>query len=124
MLRRASGRKGGKKEEGRGCVNGLDLSSRGAALLRSVSHTSSPRALLLLHDELVLLAGRLGLEALPGEAALKEVDEDIPDGLEVIAPGLFDAQMIVNRGVTRCTREGSALAGRNVLEGTGVPISL
>jgi len=80
--------------------------------------------LLLLHNEFVLLGGRLGLEALPGEAALEEVDEDVADGLEVVAAGLLDAKMVVDGGVTGGTGQGAALALGDVLEGAGVTVPL
>lgn len=80
--------------------------------------------LLLLHNELVLLGGRLGLEALPREAALEEVDEDVADGLEVVTAGLLDAKMVVDGGITGSTGQGAALALGNVLQGAGVTVPL
>lgn len=80
--------------------------------------------LLLLHNELVLLGGRLGLEALPREAALEEVDEDVADGLEVVTAGLLDAKMVVDGGITGRTGQGAALALGNVLQGAGVTVPL
>ena len=80
--------------------------------------------LLLLHNELVLLGGRLGLEALPREAALEEVDEDVADGLEVVTAGLLDAKMVVDGGVTGGTGQGAALALGDVLQGAGMAVPL
>ena len=80
--------------------------------------------LLLLHDEFVLLGGGFGLEALPRESSLEEVDEDVADGFEVVTAGLFDSQVVVDGGVTRCAGEGAALALGNMLERSGVSIPL
>jgi len=60
--------------------------------------------LLLFHDELVLLSGRLGLESLPWKASLEEVDQDVTNGLEIVPTGLFDTQVVIDRGVTGSTR--------------------
>mmetsp|Transcript_28078 Transcript_28078/g.56921 ORF Transcript_28078/g.56921 Transcript_28078/m.56921 type:complete len:201 (-) Transcript_28078:1108-1710(-) len=80
--------------------------------------------LLLLHDQLVLLGGALGLEALPREASLEEVDEDVADGLEVVAAALLDAEVVVDRGVTGSSGKGPSLALGDVLEGAGVAVPL
>ncbi len=80
--------------------------------------------LLLLHDELVLFRGRLGLEALPGETPLEEVDEDVSDGLEVVATRLLHSQVIVDGGITGGTRKGPPLALGNVLQRPRMPIPL
>ena len=93
---------------------------RGAALAQG----GDGDGLLLLHNELVLLGGRLGLEALPGKAALEEVDEDVADGLEVVTAGLLDAEMVVDGGVTGGAGQGAALALGDVLQGAGVAVPL
>mmetsp|Transcript_26465 Transcript_26465/g.85551 ORF Transcript_26465/g.85551 Transcript_26465/m.85551 type:complete len:289 (+) Transcript_26465:3-869(+) len=80
--------------------------------------------LLLFEDELVLAVGRLGLEALPGEAASEEVDEDVADGLEVVSPGLLDALMVRDRRVPRRTRQRLAGAVGDVLHRVGIPVPL
>lgn len=80
--------------------------------------------LLLLHNKLVLLGGGLGLESLPWESSLKEVDKDVTDGFEIVSPGLFDSQVIVDGSVTRSSSKGSSFTLRNVLKGTGVSVSL
>lgn len=56
---------------------------------------------LLLADLLVLHLLVVGAEALPREGPLQEVDENVPDGLEVVPPALLDAEMSVDRGVPR-----------------------
>ena len=43
----------------------------------------------LLADFLVFLSLGLGPEALPGQGAAEEVDEDVAQSLHVISPGLF-----------------------------------
>mmetsp|Transcript_104276 Transcript_104276/g.301674 ORF Transcript_104276/g.301674 Transcript_104276/m.301674 type:complete len:339 (-) Transcript_104276:108-1124(-) len=53
-------------------------------------------------------------DPLPWQAPLAEVDEHVPDGLEVVAAALLDAPMRVDRGVARCAREAQARAERNV----------
>ncbi|KAL7554876.1 hypothetical protein ACHAWF_018693 [Thalassiosira exigua] len=111
---------------------GLGLELEAAAVrevLRELAGTSLAQGgdgdgLLLLHDELVLLGGALGLEALPGEPALEEVDEDVADGLEVVAAGLLDAQVVVDGGVAGGAGEGPSLALGDVLEGAGVAVAL
>jgi len=80
--------------------------------------------LLLLHDELVLFGGALRLESLPGQSSLEEVYEDVSDGLEVVSAGLFDAQVVVDGCVSGRSRQGASLALGDVLEGSGVTVSL
>jgi hypothetical protein len=62
---------------------------------------SDRNLLLVLEDEAVFLLGVVGFESLPGEGAFQEVDQDIGDGLQVIAPTLVDPQMVVDRGISR-----------------------
>ena len=66
------------------------------------------RGLLLLHDHFVLPRRVAGLEALPRQAPLEEVHQHVPHGLEVVAPRLFDAQVVVDGRVPRRAREGLA----------------
>jgi len=80
--------------------------------------------LFLLHNELVLLGGTLGLESLPGQLPLEEVHEDIPNGFQIVTAGLFHPQVIVDGGVTGSSREGSPLALGDVLERTGMAVAL
>mmetsp|Transcript_13224 Transcript_13224/g.19985 ORF Transcript_13224/g.19985 Transcript_13224/m.19985 type:complete len:252 (+) Transcript_13224:510-1265(+) len=79
--------------------------------------------LLLLHDKLILLRGALGLESLPGKTSFEEVHEDVSDGFEIIATGLFHPQVIVDGGVTGSTCEGPSLALGDVLEGAGMAVA-
>mmetsp|Transcript_8789 Transcript_8789/g.23731 ORF Transcript_8789/g.23731 Transcript_8789/m.23731 type:complete len:334 (-) Transcript_8789:165-1166(-) len=81
-------------------------------------------ALLLLHDELVLLGGGLGLESLPWESSLEEVDEDVPDGLEIVTTGLLHTQVIVDGCVTWGSCQRTSLALWDVLQCSGVTVSL
>jgi hypothetical protein len=90
----------------------------------SLAESGDGDGLLLFHDKLVLLGGRLGLESLPWKSSLEEVNEDVSDGLEIVSAGLFHTQVIVDGCVTRSTRQGSPLALGNVLEGSGVSVSL
>ena len=92
---------------------------RGASLTQG----GNRNGLLLLHNELILLSGGLGLESLPGQSPLEEVDEDISDTLEVITSRLLHSQVIVNRGITGSTRQRPPLPLGDMLEGTGVSIS-
>mmetsp|Transcript_4507 Transcript_4507/g.10940 ORF Transcript_4507/g.10940 Transcript_4507/m.10940 type:complete len:322 (-) Transcript_4507:208-1173(-) len=80
--------------------------------------------LLLLHDELVLLRGRLGLESLPRESSLQEVNEDVPNGLKIVTTGLFNTQVVVDGCVTRSTRQRSSFTLGDMLKGAGVTVSL
>mmetsp|Transcript_15493 Transcript_15493/g.22757 ORF Transcript_15493/g.22757 Transcript_15493/m.22757 type:complete len:207 (+) Transcript_15493:99-719(+) len=80
--------------------------------------------LLLFHDELVLLGCRLGLETLPGQASLEEVDKNIPNGFQVVSTRLFDTQVIVDRGITGSTGQRATLALRNVLKRSWMTVSL
>ena len=61
--------------------------------------------LLHLRDLLVLLRLRLGLEPLPRELPAEEVEEHVDYGLQVVAAGLLDAQMRVDRRVASSADE-------------------
>lgn len=89
-----------------------------------LAQSRNSNRLLLLHNQLILLGGGLGLESLPGQSPLEEVHKDIPDTFQIIAPRLLHAQMVVDRGVTGSSRQTPSLPLRDVLEGTGVSISL
>ena len=65
---------------------------------------------LLLEDAVVLLLLGGGLEALPWQRPLAEVHEDVPEGLQVVAAALLDAQVRVDGGVARGARQGLVLA--------------
>ena len=52
----------------------------------------------------LLLCGRS--EALPRERASDEIHEDVPEGLHVIPPTLFNTQMSVNAGIPSGARQG------------------
>jgi len=111
---------------------GLGLELEGSAVgqvfgkLRrtSLAKSGDGDGLLLFHNELVLLGGRLGLESLPRQTSLEEVDQHVTDGFEIISAGLLDTQVIVDGSVTRSTGERSTLALGDVLEGSGVTVSL
>jgi len=113
------------------CNVGLGLKLKTAAISKVLRElTGTPLAqrgdgdgLLLLHDKLILLRGALGLESLPGKTSFEEVHEDVSDGFEIVATGLFHPQVIVDRGVTGGTREGPSLALGDVLEGAGVTVT-
>mmetsp|Transcript_12244 Transcript_12244/g.26497 ORF Transcript_12244/g.26497 Transcript_12244/m.26497 type:complete len:207 (+) Transcript_12244:346-966(+) len=81
-------------------------------------------ALLLFHDELVLFGGGLSLESLPREASLEKVNEDVSNGLEIVAAALLHPQVVVDGRVTGRAREGPSLPLGDVLEGAGVAVPL
>ncbi len=111
---------------------GLGLELQGAAVRKVLRKlTWAPLAqrrdgntLLLLHNQLVLLGGRLGFQSLPWESSLEEIDKNISDGLEIISSRLLNSQVIVDRSVTRGTGEGSSFALGDVLKSTRVSVSL
>jgi len=111
---------------------GLGLELEGSAVgkvfgkLRgaSLAEGGDGDGLLLFHDKLVLLGGRLGLESLPREASLEEVDQDVTDGFEIVSARLLNTQVVIDGGVTGGTGQGSTLALGNVLKGSGVTVSL
>jgi len=92
----------------------------GAALAESGDRDG----LFLFHDKLVLFGGGFGLEALPGQSTLEEIDQNVSNGFQVISARLFHAQVIVDGGVTRRTRQRASFSLRNVLQGTRVAITL
>ena len=79
---------------------------------------------LLLGDAVVLLLLGLGLETLPGEGAAEEVEEDVADGLEVIAAALLDTKVSADGAVAGGTGEVLALLVGDVLVGLGVAVLL
>lgn len=79
--------------------------------------------LLLLEDQPVLLLRVLGLQALPGQRALQKVDQNVADGLEVVAAALLDAQVVVDGGVARRARERATIAVGDVVQVLGVAVS-
>lgn len=80
--------------------------------------------LLLFHDKLVLFSGTLGLESLPGEPSLQEVDEDVPDTFKIVATRLLHPQVVVDGSVTRGSGKRPPLTLGDVLKGARVSISL
>jgi len=90
----------------------------------SLAQCRNSNGLLLLHDELVLRRGALGLKSLPWQSALEEIHQDVPDGFEVITAGLLHTQVVVDGGIAGRAGEGPALALGDVLEGAGVAVSL
>jgi hypothetical protein len=73
------------------------------------------RLLLLLLDVGVLLGLRSAGQALPGQRALQEVENDMTNGLEVISARLLVAKMGVHGGVSGGTREVLTISEGNVL---------
>jgi hypothetical protein len=71
----------------------------------SLAESRDSDRLLFLHDELVFFGGRLSLEALPGETALQEVNEDVSDTFEIVTARLLHTQVIVDGSVTGGSRE-------------------
>ena len=65
------------------------------------------------------------LNTLPGQISLQQLDQHIADCLQVVASRLLDAQMRVDGGVTRRTRQIFVFTLRNVLlAGLGVAVLL
>ena len=60
------------------------------------------------------------LESLPWKITAEEVQENVSNRLEIVAPGLFDAQMGVLRGISSCAGEILVLAIRDMTAGPGV----
>lgn len=61
------------------------------------------RAHFLLHDFFVLLLLADCLQSLPWQRPPVEVHENVADGLQIVAAGLFDTQVRVDRGISRGT---------------------
>mmetsp|Transcript_1763 Transcript_1763/g.5240 ORF Transcript_1763/g.5240 Transcript_1763/m.5240 type:complete len:352 (+) Transcript_1763:405-1460(+) len=79
---------------------------------------------LLLHDALVLLLLGVGAQALPGQRAAQEVHEHEAERLQIVAPALLDAQVVVDARVARRAGEVLVLAVGNVGVRLGVPVAL
>mmetsp|Transcript_164026 Transcript_164026/g.398639 ORF Transcript_164026/g.398639 Transcript_164026/m.398639 type:complete len:344 (+) Transcript_164026:167-1198(+) len=82
------------------------------------------RGHLLLHDLLVLLLLRVRPQTLPRQRPAQEVEEDVAQGLKVVAAALLDAQMVVDRGITRRTGQVLVLAVHDVHVRLRVPVPL
>lgn len=114
------------------CNVGLGLKLEGSAVSEvfgklgwaSLAEGGDGDRLLLFHDKLVLLGGRLGLESLPWKTSLEEVNQDVTNGLKIVTTGLFDTQVIIDGSITRSTGQRSTLTLGNVLKGSGVTVSL
>lgn len=78
---------------------------------------------LLLLDIVVLFVLRSARETLPGETASQEVQQHVPDGLEVITTRLLVPDVSVDTSVSGSSGEVLALAERNVLA-VGVLVAL
>jgi hypothetical protein len=61
--------------------------------------------LLLLTNLLVLLLVGSSLQTLPGEAATKEVQENVAEGFEIVSTGLLASQMSVDTHVSGGSRQ-------------------
>ena len=79
---------------------------------------------LLLHNLLVFLHLVVGPHALPRQVPLHQVDQDVPDGLEVVSAALLYPQMRINRCVSRSASQVLVLFVGNVLVRLGVPVLL
>ncbi len=69
--------------------------------------------LLSLEDPLVLLLLGGGLQALPGQRAPQEIHKHEAQGLDIVSSTLFDAQMCVDRRVSRRAGQIFALVEKN-----------
>lgn len=88
-----------------------------AQLFRAGAH-------LAIHDAFVLLFLGVGLEALPGQRTADKVHEDVAETLQIIASGLFDADVRVDGSVTGGAGEILVLAVGDVLMGARIAVLL
>ena len=79
---------------------------------------------LLLADLLVLLLLRRRLQALPRQRSAQEVHQDVPEGFEVVASALLDAEVGVDGRVPGRAREVLVLPVRYVLVRLGIAVLL
>jgi len=57
------------------------------------------RAAFLLPDFFISLFERVGVQSLPGQGALKQINEHVPEGFEIVATTLLPAQVGVDAHV-------------------------
>lgn len=79
-----------------------------------------PSCHFLLHDAVVLLSLRFGVESLPRQGATQKVHKHIGERLEVVSTGLLNTEMCVDRRVSSCADKILSLPVRNVEERLGV----
>lgn len=75
---------------------------------------------LFLHDAVIFLLLGGGFQTLPGEGTAEEVHEDVSEGLEVVATGLLNTEMGVDRSVASRTSEILVLSVRDMEVGLRV----
>merc|ERR550532_767921 len=74
------------------------------------------------HDLRILLLLVWSRESLPWQTTDVKVHHHIPDSLQIVAPALFNAQVCVDTGVTRCASQIFALTVGNMLLRLWVPV--
>mmetsp|Transcript_20117 Transcript_20117/g.64156 ORF Transcript_20117/g.64156 Transcript_20117/m.64156 type:complete len:309 (+) Transcript_20117:718-1644(+) len=79
---------------------------------------------LLLHDLLVLFLPRVRHDALPGQPPANEIQQHVRDRLQVVAPTLLFAQVVVDARVARGAGEALVLTERDVHVRLGVAVPL
>ena len=79
---------------------------------------------LFLENHSVLLLRVFSLQPLPWKRALQKVHEDVPDAFQIVPPGLFDPEVVVDGGVPRGSCQRPLVSVRNVLQILRVSISL
>ena len=79
---------------------------------------------LLLLDAIVLVVLGLAGQTLPGKLAFKEVQQDVADGLHIVSPGLLDANVSVDRGISGRARKRLVISVWNMLARLGILVAL
>ena len=79
---------------------------------------------LLIFNSVVLVILVFALKTLPWQRSLQEVDEDETDGLKVVTPTLLNAEMRIDTGIARRTRQRLVVLVGNVLTRLGITITL
>ena len=79
---------------------------------------------LLLQNSRILLLLRGGGKSLPGEFALEKVDQHVAQRLNVISSGRLNAEVHINRGISRSPRETLVLLVGNMLQRSRVLVQL
>lgn len=106
--------------EAKGLAVGNICCENWRAVFAQLLHVNS---LLFLQNLLILLLFGLCLQALPRQHPAAEIEQDVAQGLHVIAATLLGALVGIDRGVSGCSRQAFSLTEGNVLT-LGVAISL
>ena len=93
-------------------------------LRHATSQRLDGRGYLLIFDSIVLVILVFALKTLPWQRSLQEVDENETDGLEVVTPTLLNAEMCIDTGIARRTRQRLVVLVGNVLTSLGITVTL